>query len=498
MATAASGADGGAGKGGRVAGGEDRGQTRADVDGGAGKGGRLSGLPPVPFAKRREAALAVLEDGAMVLPAAPLRFKNADSEYRYRPDSELFYLTGWKAPGCVAVLRGFADRRRFVLFVEGRDEAKELWTGPRPELEAVQAGCGADAVFELEEFPARAPRLLRGADLAHYRFGASEACDRAVLAALKDGRRLRPRSGRGLVGVLDPGVVLDDLRLRKDEAETARLKEAARITTAAFRDGLAVVRPGAGEWEVEAAVEAGFRRRGADGPAFATIAASGVNACTLHYTANDSRIGPGEMVLVDAGAEVECCAADVSRTAPASGRLEGAAREVYEVVLAARRAALAECRPGATLTEVHDAATRAVAEGLVVLGVLRGPVAEAWETGVYRRWFPHQTSHWLGLDVHDVGAYLAGRRTGPAPAAAQRRSASPASGAPEPVALAPGMAFTVEPGLYFAPGSCPRVPELEGIGLRIEDDVLIETGGAEVLTDDLPADAEAMEEMVAG
>lgn len=500
MATAASGADEGAGKGGRLAVREGRGQSRgADADGRRGKGGRLAGLPPVPFAKRREAALAALEDGAMVLPAAALRFKNADSEYRYRPDSELFYLTGWKAPGCVAVLRGFADRRRFVLFVEGRDEAKELWTGPRPELEAVQAECGADAVFELEEFPARAPKLLRGADLAHYRFGASEACDRAVLAALKDGRRRRPRSGRGLVGVLDPGVVLDDLRLRKDEAETARLKAAARITTAAFRDGLAVVRPGAGEWEVEAAVEAGFRRRGADGPAFATIAASGVNACTLHYTANDSRIGPGEMVLVDAGAEVECCAADVSRTVPASGRLEGAAREAYEVVLAARRAALAECRPGATLAEVHDAATRVVAEGLVALGVLRGPAAEAWETGAYRHWLPHQTSHWLGLDVHDVGAYWAGRRSRPAPAAAvQRRSASPESGAPEPVALAPGMAFTVEPGLYFAPGSCPRVPELEGVGVRIEDDVLIEDGGAEVLTGDLPAEAEAMEEMVAG
>ena len=502
MTAASAGADGQAAKGGRVAGALDPSAdgTGWGEDGRAAKGRRLAGLPPLPFAGRRESALAALKGGAMVLPASPLRFKNADSEYRYRPDSELFYLTGWKAPGCVAVLRGFADRRRFVLFVEGRDEEKKLWTGPRAELGAVEAECGADAVFALEELPARAPELLRGADLAYYRFGASEACDRVVLAGLQDGRRRRPRTGRGLVGVLDPGLILDDLRLRKDEAETARLREAARITTAAFREGLAVVRPGAGEWEVEAAVEAGFRRRGADGPAFATIAASGANACTLHYTANDSRIGPGEMVLVDAGAEVECCAADVSRTAPASRRIEGAAREAYEVVLGARRAALAACRPGAALQEVHEAAARAVAEGLVALGVLRGTPAEAVETGAYRRWFPHQTSHWLGLDVHDVGAYRAGRRPGPAPTAeaSQLRSAASELGAPEPVALSPGMAFTVEPGVYFSPGSCARVPELEGIGIRIEDDVLIEEDGADVLTSDLPVDAEAIEEMAAG
>ena len=443
---------------------------------------------PLPFAKRRESVLAALRGGAasrrhgrgaMVLPASPLRFKNADSEYRYRPDSELFYLTGRTAPGCVAVLRGFADRQRFVLFVEGRDEAKELWTGPRPELETVRESCGADAVHALEEFPDRAPKLLRGADVVHYRFGASDACDGAVLAALGEGRRRRPRTGTGLCGVLDPGGVLDDLRLRKDEAEAARMREAARITAAAFRDGLAAVRPGAGEWEVEAAVEAGFRRRGADGPAFATIAAAGTNACTLHYTANASRIGPGEMVLVDAGAEVECYAADVSRAAPASGRIEGAARDVYDVVLEAHRAAIAACRPGASLADVHDAAVTAVAEGLVALGALPGTPTEAVETGAYRSWFPHQTSHWLGLDVHDAGRY---RNVG----------------TPRPVALEPGMAFTVEPGLYFRAGSCPRAPDLEGIGIRIEDDVLIDGAGAEVLTRDLPADPDAIEEMVRG
>lgn len=451
----------------------------------------------------------MLGDGAMVLPASPTRFKNADAEYRYRPDSELFYLTGWEAPGCVAVLRGFAERERFVLFVEGRDEARELWTGPRPELSEVRQRFGADAVHALEEFPDRAPSLLRDADALHYRFGASEACDRAVRAALRDGRHRRPRSGRGPVGTLDPGATLDGLRLRKDEAETARLREAARITTAAFREGLAAVRPGAGEWEVEAAVEAGFRRRGADGPAFATIAAAGANACTLHYTANASRIGPGELVLLDAGAEVGCYAADVSRTVPASGRLEGAARDAYAVVLAARGAALAACRLGASLVDVHDAAVRVIVEGLAAMDVLAETPVEAVETGAYRCWFPHQTSHWLGLDIHDVGAYREGAPLmagEPLPTGGPSRKGAPLreggspwkSGPPEPVQLEPGMAFTVEPGLYFPPGSCPRVPELEGTGIRIEDDVLITRDGADVLTCHLPADLEAMEEMVSG
>lgn len=311
------------------------------------------------------------------------------------------------------------------------------------------------------------------------------------------------------MGTRDPGTTLDGLRLRKDEAETARLREAARITTAAFREGLATMRPGAGEWEVEAVVEASFRRRGADGPAFATIAAAGANACTLHYTANASRIGPGELVLLDAGAEVGCYAADVSRTAPASGRLEGAARDAYAVVLAARGAALAACRLGASLVDVHDAAVRVIVEGLAAMDVLAETPVEAVETGAYRCWFPHQTSHWLGLDIHDVGAYREGAPLmagEPLPTGGPSRKGAPLreggspwkSGPPEPVQLEPGMAFTVEPGLYFPPGSCPRVPELEGTGIRIEDDVLITRDGADVLTCHLPADLEAMEEMVSG
>ena len=434
----------------------------------------MTGGPPLPFKARRDAILDRLEHGSLLLPAAPVRYKSGDSEYRYRPDSELFYATGWRAPECVAVLRGFADSDRFVLFVPERDEKLELWTGPRMDPGEVKASCGADAVFPMREFGERGRTLLRGGDTIHYRLGASAACDDVVAAALRDGRARRPRRGAGAHALVDPGAILDAMRLRKDAAEIARLRRSAQISVAAFREALPRVRGGVGEWEIEAALESGFRSRGADGPAFATIVAAGANACTLHYTANGSRIAARDMVLMDAGAEVDCYAADITRTVPASWPLDGARRDAYEVVRRAHRAAVAACAPGGTVAAVHEAASRVIAEGLVGLGVVDGPADEVLEAGTHRDFFPHQTSHWLGLDTHDAGAY--------------RDAAGP-------VALEPGMVFTVEPGLYFAPGSCPRVPALEGTGIRLEDDVLVAEGGAEILTAGLPLELDAVADL---
>ena len=346
--------------------------------------------------------------------------------------------------------------------------------GRRLDPAEVKERFGADAVFPLGEFRQRGPALLADGDRIHYRLGASAVCDDVVRDALRAGRGRRARKGAGAYVVSDPGAVLDRMRVRKDAAEVARLREAARISVAAFREALACVRDGAGEWEVEAALESGFRRRGAGGPAFATIVAAGANACTLHYTANSACIGAEDLVLMDAGAEFDYYAADITRTVPA-GRLEGARREAYEVVRGAHRAALAACRPDGTLEDVHEAASRAIGEGLVGLGVLEGSVDNVLESGAHKAFFPHQTSHWLGLDTHDVGAYR---------------------NADGPVGLEPGMAFTVEPGLYFAPGSCERVPELEGTGIRIEDDVLISAEGAEVLTRDLPIALEELGSLV--
>lgn len=428
----------------------------------------------------------------MLLPAADLRYKSGDSEYRYRPDSEMLYLTGWEEWDSVAVLRGHGAKDRFVLFVPERDAERERWTGPRMDPAEVQARFGADAVFPMSEFRARGPALLADGDRIHYRLGASAVCDDVVREALRAGRARRARKGAGACMVVDPGAVLDAMRVRKDAAEVARLREAARISVAAFREALGRVRPGAGEWEVEAALEAGFRRRGAGGPAFATIVGAGANACTLHYTANRARVGGGDLVLMDAGAEFDYYAADITRTVPASGRLAGARREAYEVVRGAYRAAIAACRPGGTLDDVHQAASRAIAAGLVGMGVVEGAADEVLESGAQRAFFPHNTSHWLGLDTHDVGAYRGAHGAG------EGAPGVGGGGAGGPVVLEPGMVFTVEPGLYFPPGSCERVPELEGTGIRIEDDVLIGEDGAEVLTGELPVDLEELAPLVGG
>ena len=421
----------------------------------------MTDLPPLPHGARRDTILSRLAGGSMVLPAAPVQFMGGDSEYRYRPDSELLYATGWAAPNCVAVLRGFADEERFVLFVPERDAKAELWMGPRADPQEVKERFGADVVHPLRELAERGPGLIAGGDTIYYRLGASAGCDGVVREALRRGRVQRARKGAGAHVLADPGAVLDGMRVRKDEAEIARMREAARITVEAFRDALPKVRAGVGEWEVEAALESGFRRRGAGGPAFATIVAAGANACTLHYSANGSRIGPDDLVLVDAGAEFGWYAADITRTVPASGRLDGARREAHDVVRRARRAAVAACGPGGMVEDVHQEASRVIAEGLVGMGVVAGPAEEVLAEKRHQAFYPHQTSHWLGLDTHDPGLYR-----------------DPDG----PVRLEPGMVFTVEPGLYFAPGSCPRVPELEGTGIRIEDDVLITDEGAEVLT----------------
>ena len=436
---------------------------------------RSDKLPPIPHGDRRDRVLARLEDGSMLLPAAHVRFRNNDSEYRYRPDSELLYLTGWDAPGCIALLRGFADKDRFVLFVPERDAEQELWTGPLREPEEVGKLLGADRVFSAGDFAGKAPGLLAGGDGIHYRLGTSDVCDRVVREALQNGRRLRARKGAGPSMVADPGVILDPMRLRKHPAEIVRMREAARISVAAFGEALGHVREGVGEWEVEAALEAGFRGRGANGPAFATIVAAGANACTLHYSANSSRIRAGDLVLIDAGAEFDFYAADITRTVPASGKLGGARREVYEVVRDAHRAAVAACTPGGTLDAVHQAAVEKIAAGLVAIGVLDGTMDEVVEKRSYRPFFPHRTSHWLGLDTHDAGPYH--NRDGP-------------------VKLEPGMVFTVEPGLYFAPGSGPGLPELEGTGIRLEDDVLVTPEGSEVLTGGLPVDPDMLGEVM--
>lgn len=434
-----------------------------------------AGRPRELFAERRKRYLAEAEGGVTVLAAAPELIKSRDTEVRYRPDSDLFYLTGFEEPEAVAVLTPHDPEHRFTLFVRPRDPEREAWNGTRAGVEGAREQYGADAAYPIDELARRLPSLLERSDRILYALGSDTALDRQVTDALVGFRRSRPRSGRGPAVVADPETILAGMRMIKDADEIERMRVAARIAAEGHRAAMAVCGPGVGEWEMQAALEGTFRALGATGPAFPSIVGSGGNAATLHYVVNDRRVQAGELVLIDAGAEFRMYASDISRTFPASGRFSDAQRRLYGTVLAALEAAIGAIRPGAPIGAVHDAAVRALVEGLVGLGLLQGEPEKLIEGGAHKRFYMHQTSHWLGLDVHDVGPYTE---------------------AEESVALRPGMVLTVEPGIYIAPGA-PDVPEhFRGVGIRIEDDVLVTEDGHEILTRGVPVAPDEIEALV--
>lgn len=428
------------------------------------------------FRRRRERFLEGIGGGVAILCAAPQLLKSRDTEVRYRQDSDFYYLTGFPEPGAVAVLSAADEARRFTLFVRPRDPEREAWNGPRAGVEGAQLRFGADAAHPVDELDTHLRDLLQPADALWYALGSDRGMDARIVELLKGFRATRPRSGSGPWDVRDPAAVLDLMRLVKEPSEIDLLRRAARITADGHRAGMRAARPGVGEWEIEAAVEGAFRAAGATGPAFPSIVGSGPNATTLHHVTNDRRVQPGELVLVDAGAEVDMYCGDITRTFPVSGRFAPAQRAVYDVVLAAEEAAIGAVRSGAAFAGVHEVAVRILTAGMVDLGLLSGGVDELVETGAYRRFYLHQTSHWLGLDVHDAGAY---------------RTADGAS-----VELVPGMVLTVEPGIYI-PADAEGVPaELRGVGIRIEDDVLVADSGAEVLTGGVPVSPAEVEALV--
>jgi len=413
---------------------------------------------------RRKAVFSALGDGALVLPAAPVQYSSRDGERPYTPDRELFYVTGATEPESLAVLVG-GDEARLVLFVRARDADSELWHGPRLGPEGAAERFQPDECHPLDEIPKRLPDLLRGAARVHYRLGRGDAVERLVLEALTFRRGRGARTGTGPTSLADPGLILDDLRVVKDAHEIALLKKAAEASVTGHRAAAALIAGDVGEWTVEAALHAAFRSGGGGGPAYESIVGSGDHACVLHYVENAGVIGKDALVLVDAGAEYGLYHGDVTRTYPASGSFSGARRDVYDIVEAARAAAVDAVRPGATVADVHSAATRVLVKGLVSLGVLKGRVDKLISEEKHKPFYPHQTSHWLGLDVHDPGDYA-------------RDGLSRM--------LEPGMVFTVEPGLYFRRDHEATPQGLAGIGVRIEDDVLVTKKGCDVLTRGLP------------
>jgi Xaa-Pro aminopeptidase len=431
---------------------------------------------PDAFRARRERYLEHAGDAVTVLAAAPEKFKSRDTEVRFRQDSDFFYLTGFPEPEAVAVLTPHDPERRFTLFVRPRDPEREAWNGPRAGVEGARERFGADAAYPLAELDEHLRELLEPAEEVVYALGSGAVMDRRLAGLVAGFRRSRPRSGRGPLVLRDPDTLLAEMRLVKEPGELELLRRAAALSAEAHRAAMRAARPGVGEWELESVLEARFRAGGGAGPAYPSIVGSGPNATVLHHVANDRRARDGELVLIDAGAELGMYAGDITRTFPVSGRFTPAQRAVYETVLEAEEAGIAAVRPGASVVDVHDAAVRVLTRGMVELGLLSGSVDELIESRAYRRFYPHQTSHWLGLDVHDVGPY---RRAGG-----------------EPALLEAGMVLTVEPGIYV-PADAEDVPaELRGVGVRIEDDVIVTAEGHEVTTRGVPVSVEEVEALV--
>ncbi|WP_108446163.1 Xaa-Pro aminopeptidase [Halomonas denitrificans] len=433
---------------------------------------------PAPIASdeyraRRRALMAQLSAGsAVLLPGAALVTRSRDSEFPFRQDSDFHYLTGFPEPEALLVLLPGREAGESVLFCQDRDPALETWTGRRLGAEGAVRDHGLDQAFENAERDERLALLLEGRETLYLPLD-----DAGALALAEEVRgELAGHARRGAsipAAFADVSALIHEQRLVKSQAELALLRHAGEISARAQARAMRACRPGLVERQLQAELEHEFRWQGGSGPAYASIVGGGPNACVLHYLENDAPLRDGELVLIDAGVEFDLYAGDITRTFPVNGRFTAAQRALYEVVLAAQERAISAVRPGATLASIHAGVVHDLTAGLIELGLLAGDVQARIDDGSYQRFYLHSTSHWLGLDVHDVGAY---RQAG------------------QPRPLRPGMVLTVEPGLYVP--DADDLPEaFRGIGIRIEDDVAVTAEGGEVLTASVPkrvADIEAL------
>ncbi|MEM9188635.1 MAG: Xaa-Pro aminopeptidase [Myxococcota bacterium] len=427
------------------------------------------------YGKRREKFLEQIGAGVAVFPSAPVAIRNNDVEHEYRQDSDLFYLTGFDEPESVLVLTNAHKEHRSVLFVRKRDPNREVWDGPRAGVEGALADFGVDAAYPIHELAEKLPDYLSDVHRLHYRLGVNRGFDDQLLRAI-DAVRRKARTGVRPPGeIVDPGLVLHEMRLRKETGELDAMRRAAAITGEAHQRAMEVARPGVFEYQVEAEILHSFRANGAERPAYGSIVGSGRNATVLHYRKNDRQLEDGDLLLIDAGCEYGYYAADVTRTFPVNGAFSDPQRELYDLVLASQKAAVSAVKPGATLDDVHQVAVRVLTEGMIQLGLIEGPFEKAIEEELYKPYYMHRTSHWLGMDVHDVGPYFVDGNARP---------------------LEEGFVLTVEPGIYVSE-TAEVDPRYQGIGIRIEDDVLVTGDGNENLTAHIPKEPGQVEELLA-
>jgi Xaa-Pro aminopeptidase len=412
-------------------------------------------------AQRRKRFMDQLDGGAALIPTHPERIRSRDTDHRFRPDSDFYYLTGFKEPGAVLLLLPGHPDHEVVLFLRPRDPHAEVWHGRRLGVERAPGALGVDAAYSIDDLEPMLQKLLAGTEKLHYQLGLDRDRDDMVL-------RLLPKLGNRHVqppqSVLSPGAILHEMRLRKDATELELMRKAAAITAEGYQAALAAIKPGGWEYEVQAALEGTYRRLGGDGPAYNSIVAAGDNATILHYNENDMALKAGELILIDSGAEYGYYACDVTRTYPIDGRFTDAQRAVYDVVLKAQLAAIQEVRLGNHVKSYHLKAVELLTQGMVDLGLLKGASVEALIADEsYRKFYMHGTGHYLGLDTHDVGRYKP-------------------SNDGDWRAMEEGMVVTVEPGLYIAIDAEGVDPAFRGIGVRIEDDILVTKAGNENFT----------------
>jgi Xaa-Pro aminopeptidase len=414
------------------------------------------------------------EDAVLLVAAAPERMRNADAPWPYRQNSDFHYLSGFPEPEAVLALMPGRVHGEVVLFCRERDAERERWDGERIGTERAVSDYRVDDAFPIDDIDDILPGMIEGRSRVYCHFGQEPDFDARLLGWM---RRLRALRGGGVApkDLVALGHLLHDLRLYKSRAELSLMRQSAEIAALAHRAAMQLARPGVAEYEIEGELLRIVRSHGAV-PAFPPTVAGGVNACTMHYQANRALLRDGDLLLIDAGAEVECYASDITRTFPVNGRFSTEHRALYDIVLEAQLAAIDEVRPGRSFGAAHDMAVRVIAEGLCALKLLKGSAHEAIANGSYRRFFPSKTGHWLGLDVHDVGDY---RIDG------------------EPRVLEADMVVTVEPGIYIAPDDRSVPERWRGIGIRIEDDVAVTADGPDVLTAGVPKRIDELEELLA-
>ena len=431
------------------------------------------------YRRRRRAVMAAIGQGTAIFGSAPLAVMHNDVEHPFRQNSDFFYLTGFNEPGAIAILVPYHEEHQFVLFVRPKDKEKETWSGRRTGVDLAKEMYNADAAYPIEELAEKLPQYVENAERLYYHFGDDSRLDQTILALWRRLLSKYPKRGRGPVAIEDGRLLMQQFRRVKSASELEQMRQAVAISAKAHNHAMTLAQPGRYEYEIQAEMEHIFRLGGAMGPAYPSIVASGANACILHYIENDRQMQADELLLIDAGCAYGYYNADITRTFPVGERFTPEQRILYELVLTAQLKAIEAVQPGRPFNEFHDAATRTITEGLVDLGLLQGSVDTLIEEKKHKAFFMHGTGHFLGLDVHDTGILRNPDKTW------------------QP--FAPGNVVTVEPGIYIAPDYEPEEgqPHVDqrwrGIGIRIEDDVLVTPTGHDVLTAAVPKSLATME-----